>query len=144
MPAIDFRFNYSMQHWQSPSDAVVKCKWNKLHFIAHKKLIASAVCIVYFVLAKWQALIKSENRCMYESRNTSRHSVYGLNRDDQEPHRTDKWTYLTLTCPVSLKITICRLYLIRPHTNPHQAKLYWTVSVYIAKRSCNLQEVIKV
>lgn len=45
MPAIDFRFNYSMQHWQSPSDAVVKCKWDKLHLDAHKKLIASAVCI---------------------------------------------------------------------------------------------------
>lgn len=51
-----------MQHWQSPSDAVVKCKWDKLHFNAHTKLMASAVCIVYSVLARRQALITSQKK----------------------------------------------------------------------------------
>lgn len=115
-----------MQHWQSPSDAVVKCKWNKLHFIAHKKLIASAVCIVYFVLAKRQALIRSKNRCMHERRNNSRH--VGLEEDDQRLHKADKSICFTLTYPVfvSLKIThqqaghTCKL--------PSGCWLYWPIS----------------
>lgn len=51
-----------MQLWQSPSDAVVKCKRNKLHLDAHTKLITSALCLVYFVLTKRWAQIRENGR----------------------------------------------------------------------------------
>lgn len=44
-----------MQCWQNPSDAPLKCKWDKLHFIGHKKLMVSALCILqlFYSLSVW-------------------------------------------------------------------------------------------
>ncbi len=55
MPAIDLKLNYCMQRWQNPSDAPRKCKWDKLHFIGHKKLMVSAlrVLLLFYSLSIW-------------------------------------------------------------------------------------------
>lgn len=132
MPAIDFRFNYSMQHWQSPSDAVVKCKWDKLHLDAHKKLIASAVCICLLCARRTTSPDKKNKKQAHVSKAVIHPTEVGWNWDDIWLCRRLILTHFVFTC---LEITFGRSRLMQPHEKlPSGYLLSWPVSVSAAKR----------